>query len=119
MSQNSIVGQSGLEWYYDRYLRGVDGDRAGPGRRARAVQRAPVGETPPQQGHSLKLSLDINLQRAGQDALQEAINDNPPATGGAFVAMNPENGEVYAMGSLPTFNPNIFAKPVSASTYRR
>ena len=28
--------------------------------------------------------------------------------------MNPDNGEVYAMGSLPTFNPNIFAKPVSA-----
>ncbi len=117
VSQNSIVGQSGLEWYYDHYLRGVDGtERVQVDALGRAAGN--VGETPPQQGHSLKLSLDMSLQKAGQDSLQEAINYNPPATAGAFVAMNPDDGEVYAMGSLPTFNPNIFAKPVSASIYR-
>ena len=120
VSQNAVVGQSGLEWYYDRYLRGQDG--------AERVQVDALGHftgdlsaRKPLQGHSLKLSLDVSLQRAGQLAVQNAINANPPAQAGAFVAMNPDNGEVYAMGSLPTFNPNIFANPagVPASTYKQ
>jgi penicillin-binding protein 2 len=118
VSQNAIVGQSGLEWSYDRYLRGVDGtERVQVDALGRPAGN--VGATQPQQGHSLKLSLDMTLQKAGQEALQEAIDANPPAGAGAFVAMNPDDGEVYAMGSLPTFNPNIFAKPVSASIYRQ
>jgi penicillin-binding protein 2 len=120
VSQNAVVGQSGLEWYYDHYLRGQDG--------AERVQVDALGHftgdlpsRKPVQGHSLKLSLDVNLQRAGQTALQTAIDDNPPAQAGAFVAMDPDNGEVYAMGSLPTFNPSIFANPagVPASTYKQ
>jgi penicillin-binding protein 2 len=117
-SPNDVVGQSGLEWYYDRYLRGRDGaDRV----QVNALGQ-PSGELrarQPVKGHTLKLSLDLNLQKAGQQALQEAIDSNPPATAGAFVAMNPTNGEVYAMGSLPTFDPNIFAKPVSQSEYEK
>ncbi|MBV9798478.1 MAG: hypothetical protein JO039_10580, partial [Solirubrobacterales bacterium] len=78
-----------------------------------------LSEIKPVAGHTLKLSLDVPLQHAGQDALQQAIDANPPSTAGAFVAMNPDNGEIYAMGSLPTFDPNIFAKPVSESTYKQ
>jgi penicillin-binding protein 2 len=118
VSQNSIIGQSGLEWYYDSYLRGKDG--------ADAVQVDALGRfqgdltvNKPTAGHSLKLSIDVNLQRAGQAALQTAIAHNPPATAGAFVAMNPDDGQIYAMGSLPTFDPNIFAKPVPASVYQQ
>jgi penicillin-binding protein 2 len=117
-SQNDVVGQSGLEWYYDRYLRGRDGaDRVQVN--ALGQPAGTLRERKPVTGHNLKLSLDLNLQRAGQAALQQAIDSNPPATAGAFVAMNPTNGEVYAMGSLPTFNPNIFAKPVSSSVYKQ
>ena len=116
VSQNDVVGQSGLEWYYNHYLQGVDG--------ADRVQVNSLGqftgyltEHKPIPGQNLKLSLNLNLQKAGQQALQESIDSNPPAPAGAFVAMNPTNGAVYAMGSLPTFNPNIFAKPVSQSVY--
>ena len=86
----ATVGQSGLEAYYNSALRS---------------------------GETLKLSLDVPLQIVGQQALQRSIDSNHPATGGAFVAMDPENGEVYAMGSLPTYNPNVFDKPVPPSTY--
>jgi penicillin-binding protein 2 len=118
VSQNDVVGQSGLEWYYEKYLRGQDGaDRVqvdSLGQFTRYLsQRKPVI------GHTLKLSLDLGLQKAGQQALQQSIDANPPATAGAFVAMNPQSGEVYAMGSLPTFDPNIFAKPVSESVYKQ
>lgn len=118
VSQNAIVGQSGLEWYYDGYLRGEDGfDR---------IQVDALGhfsgylsQQPAITGHTLRLSLDVNLQRAGEQALRQAINSNPPANAGAFVALNPDDGEIYAMGSLPSFDPNIFAKPVPASVYRQ
>ncbi len=116
--RNAIVGQSGLEYYYDQYLRGKDG--------ADQVQVDALGhftgdlsQTQPTSGYSLKLSLDVNLQRVGQQALQNSINSNYPANGGAFVAMDPENGQVYAMGSLPTFDPNIFTGPISKSVYQQ
>jgi penicillin-binding protein 2 len=118
VSRNAIVGQSGLERYYDPYLRGADGaNRVQVDARGRfsgfLSQRQPII------GHTLKLSLDENLQTAGEQALQQAINSNPPANAGAFVALNPDNGEVYSMGSLPSFDPNIFAKPVSAPAYQQ
>jgi penicillin-binding protein 2 len=118
VSENAIIGQSGLEYYYDRYLRGENGaDRVqvdSLGRFTRDLSRRN-----PVPGHNLKLSLDVGMQKVGQSALQQSIDDNPPANGGAFVALNPENGEVYAMGSLPTFDPNIFTKTLSESTYRQ
>lgn len=91
-SAQSEVGQSGLEAQYDRYLRA---------------------------GNALQTSLNARLQQAGQQALQHAISTNPPSTGGAFVALNPETGAVYAMGSLPTFDPAIFTSVLSQSRYRK
>jgi penicillin-binding protein 2 len=86
------IGQTGLESEYNRFLRA---------------------------GDNLRTSLNQRLQQAGQRALQEAIDNNPPANGGAFVALNPDNGEVYAMGSLPTFDANIVTKPISAAAYHQ
>ena len=117
VSQNAIVGQSGLEWYYDRYLRGEDGAQRVQVDSLGRFTRYLSGRTPVA-GHNLRLSLDVGLQKVGQQALAQAIANNPPANGGAFVALNPVNGEVYAMGSNPTFNPNIFTKPMSESQYK-
>jgi penicillin-binding protein 2 len=115
-SQNDAVGQSGLEAAYDRYLRGVDG--------AEKVKVDALGnfvgtmsETAPLAGNNLKLALDAKLEQVGQQSLRESIDSNYPATGGAFVALNPDNGQVYAMGSLPTYNANLFTKPVPYSVY--
>ena len=114
-SQNDSVGQSGLEASYDRYLRGVDG--------AQRVRVDALGnfvgvmsQVPPTAGNNLKLSLDSKLEQVGQEGLQQSISSNS-GTGGAFVAMNPENGQLYAMGSLPTYNANLFTKPVPQSKY--
>jgi penicillin-binding protein 2 len=111
-----VIGQSGVEYTYDKWLRGRDG--------VQPVQVDSLGQfagflraTQPVGGHNLKLSINLQLQRAGQQALALAIANNPPATAGAFVAMNPDTGEVYAMGSAPTFNPNVFTHPISYSQY--
>ena len=121
VQQGTVVGQEGVEFYYDRYLRGSPG--------ARSVQVNAFGEAeptklavvPPVAGHSLRLSLDLGLEREGEKALREGISiaqaSGKPANGGAYVAMDPRNGQVLAIGSYPTFNPNVFAKPLTNSEF--
>jgi penicillin-binding protein 2 len=112
--QGTIVGQDGLEYSYDRYLRGRDGltrivvDANGNPTRT-DIQR------PPEAGRSLRLSLDLGLQRAGQDAMLRAGHGLP----GGFVAMDPTNGEVLALGSYPSFDPSILSRPISQTAYDR
>jgi penicillin-binding protein 2 len=121
VQQGTVVGQEGVEFYYDRYLRGKPG--------ARRVQVNAFGEPeptklaviPPAAGHSLRLSLDLGLEQEGEKALREGISiaqaSGKRANGGAYVAMDPRNGQVLATGSYPTFNPNVFAKPLTPSQY--
>ena len=122
VAQGTIVGKGGLEYTYDRYLRG----RAGATRIQVDAFGRPTGEYPqrlPLQGKQLKLSLDLDLQRAGQQAMSEAggipITDGVKNRGGAFVAMDPRTGEVLGMGSFPSFDPNLFAKPLRPSVFKR
>jgi len=116
----TVVGQSGLEYTYDRYLRGRDG--------ATRVQVDALGQAKgylrtrePVQGANLRLSLDLGLQRAGQSAIATGIDlansNGNPSQGGAFVALDPRNGEVLAMGSAPTYDANLFARPLSQARY--
>ncbi len=116
----TTVGQSGLEFTYDRYLRGRDG--------ATRVQVDAFGQAKgylptraPVPGANLRLSLDFRLQRAGQVALATGIalanQHGNPAQGGAFVALDPRNGEVLAMGSAPTYDANLFARPLSQRAF--
>jgi penicillin-binding protein 2 len=106
------VGQSGIEYQYDRFLRGRNG--------ASRVQVDAMGNLKgelsvrqPQQGRQLRLSVDLDVQRVGQQAVSGGTGR------GAFVVMNVQNGEVVALGSQPSFDPNIFSKVVKASDYKR
>jgi penicillin-binding protein 2 len=114
-ARTDIVGQTGLEAQYDSFLRGKDGYQQV---QVNALNQ-PTGELgtqPPVRGHNLKLSLDAKLQRAGEQALQQSMDQNY-SPGGAFVAMNPFTGAVYAMGSLPSFDPSVFTGNLSQSKY--
>ena len=115
--RNSIIGQSGLESEYDSFLLG----KAGFQRvqiDALGQPTADLATKNPVAGHNLKLSLDAKLQRAGEQALQQSMADNA-SPGGAFVAMNPENGEVYAMGSEPSYDPSVFTGNLSQAKYNQ
>ena len=100
------VGKAGIEAEYDRFLRGRNG--------AARVEVDALGKltntlnrVQPIQGQQLRLSLDLNIQRAAQQALAGGTGR------GAFAVMNVQNGEVLALGSQPSFDPNIFSKPIS------
>ena len=107
-----VVGQSGLEAEYNQYLQGTDGSE-GVKVNAQGQFEGYAKGSPTQPGDTLKLSLNAKLEQVGQQALADSVAARPGATGGAFVAMNPQNGQIYAMGSNPTYNPTITASQIS------
>jgi penicillin-binding protein 2 len=122
VKQGTIVGQGGIEYTYDRYLRGRDGaQRIYIDALGKPKARGP--ELQPEAGRQVRLSLDSDLQEAGERAMQLAGVPTQLQFGegrrGAFVALDPTNGEVLAMGSYPSFDPNVFAKPVPESLFKK
>jgi penicillin-binding protein 2 len=121
VQQGTVVGQEGLEFYYDRYLRGTPGvERVGVNAAGQSVPSS-LEPTLPLAGHSLKVTLDLGLQQESEKALHEGIEharaSGKPAVAGSFVAMDPRNGQVLAIGSSPSFDPNKFAKPMTPPEY--
>ena len=115
--QGTVIGQGGLEYEYDRYLRGHDGaervqvDSSGRPRKS-LKSAAPIP------GRTLRLTLDLGLMREGQAALAEGMSLGGVATGAAYVAIDPRDGSVIGLGSAPSFDPNVFAKPISTEKYK-
>jgi penicillin-binding protein 2 len=99
------VGKDGIEAEYDRFLRGRNGATRVQVDAMGVLRGRPLAARQPQQGRRLRLALDIETQEAGQAALGGRL--------GAFVAMNVHNGEVLALGSGPSFDPNVFSSPIS------
>ena len=100
------VGQAGIEYEYDRFLRGRNGaarvEVDALGKLTKSLQRRQ-----PIQGKQLRLSLDLDTQEVAQQALASGTGK------GAFAVMNVKNGEVLALGSQPSFDPNVFTKPIT------
>ncbi|MEA5551235.1 penicillin-binding protein 2 [Anabaena cylindrica UHCC 0172] len=96
-----VIGQMGVEKAYEKTLRGEWGGQQvevdGAGRPLRVL-----GEKEAKAGNDLHLTIDLELQKTATKALGNRK--------GAIVALNPNNGEVLAMVSYPTFDPNIFSK---------
>jgi penicillin-binding protein 2 len=117
VDQGERIGKSGVEYRYDKYLRGKSGYYRqvvdALGRACDDPVRCPTRPTNPTQGYRLRLTIDYALQKAAQAALTKAAAGKP----GAFVAMDPRNGEILAMGSAPSFDANLFAKPISPEKY--
>lgn len=111
-----VVGQAGLEYQYNPQLRGTDGHEAVKVNAAN--QFMGFGKTQlPTAGNNLQTSLDLRLEQVGSSALAHSIHVSPGANSGAFVAMDPQNGQIYAMGSLPSYNPADFVPMLSAKTW--
>jgi penicillin-binding protein 2 len=110
VSLGDRVGQSGIEYSYDRFLRGENGKKRVQVD-AMGVKTRDLRETESRQGRNLRLGIDLDVQRAGQTALGSSR--------GAFVVMHAKTGEVVALGSSPSFDPNIFAKIIRQSDFKR
>ena len=110
----AIVGRAGLEQAYDPILRGSDGRQCAYVTPA-GTPVAMGGYRAPRRGHDLRLTLDLRLQQHLTAALAATLRGEPGQPrgdlGGAVV-MDPENGQVLAMASLPSYDDNVFGPPV-------
>lgn len=108
------IGKAGVEAAFDTYLRGTPGaaqirvDSLGRPQSAIQTQQFPAP------GNDVRLTIDIDLQRAAEQALTFGIeraieNENWYANGGAAVAIDPRDGAILALASNPTYRPSIFA----------
>jgi penicillin-binding protein 2 len=99
-----VVGRSGVELEYNQLLMGKNGSRQVlVNSRGKEVKE--LEEKPAVPGKQLKLTVDIDLQIAAEQALE--------GRNGAIVAMDPRNGEILALVSRPTYDPNHFAVRIS------
>jgi penicillin-binding protein 2 len=108
VASGSLIGQSGVERSYNNILIGKDGARQvlvdSLGREVGLLE-----ETSSVIGSEVQLTLDLDLQDVAEKALEGKV--------GAIVAMDPRNGEILAMASSPTYDPNDFATRISQSTW--
>ncbi|MEA5474045.1 penicillin-binding protein 2 [Synechococcus sp. CCY9201] len=95
------IGRSGVEKVYESHLRGEWGGQQLEVNAAGQVQRV-LGDKPAKAGKDLRLTLDLDLQRAAERALDGVRK-------GAIVAMDPQTGAIRALASRPTFDPNVFS----------
>ncbi|MDA8169101.1 MAG: penicillin-binding protein 2 [Nitrospiraceae bacterium] len=107
--KNGFVGQWGIEKLYDQQLRGVTGQRIievdALGRELKVL-----GDVPPKKGRDLTLALDLNIQLAAEKQFGDRT--------GAFVAINPNTGELLALMSKPAFDPNKFVMGISRKDWQ-
>ena len=124
-SPGDVVGYDGLEFTYDKWLRGRDGvARIEVDAFGRPKQTKPVGGRMPDAGDTLVTTIDSKVQAAAEEALRTGIslahaNKQYEANGGAAVVMDVKNGDVLGMASYPTFDPNVWVGGMKPKTYRQ
>ncbi|MDD2709203.1 MAG: penicillin-binding protein 2 [Verrucomicrobiae bacterium] len=108
-SQPNLVGKNGIEATMETELQGT------PGRRvirlnAAGLKEAEIINLPPTAGNNVVLSIDREIQAI--------VEESYTGYRGACVILDPRNGDVVAMASMPTFNPNLFVPAIRASDWR-
>lgn len=103
------VGKGGVEYTYDRYLRGEPGlTKIQVNALGQPTPGGQLDSRPPVPGDNLKLTIDPDVQAAGESAL--ASRGLP----GAFVTMNVNNGQLLGLGSFPTYDPAVLIEPTQS-----
>ncbi len=116
-----IVGQAGVEIQYEQLLQGIRGEQTVTVD-AQGNVTGQAGAVPPRAGSDIKLTLDLNIQKACEDGLQHAIDlakqeGYENAGNGACICLDCTNGEILGMASAPTFDPSVFVGGISSDDW--
>lgn len=133
---NDLVGQDGIESVYESVLKGTDGVRLIQVNAHGEFVRL-ISETEPVKGSNVSLTIDLELQKTAEDALERALRciqtsgtfesvygnysygrAYKNANVGAVVAIEVETGDVLAMASYPDYDPNLFAAGISSADWQ-
>ena len=118
-----VIGQAGIEAAYDAYLRGRPGEARKRVDSLGHPRSELVPSAQPRAGYTLRLTLDIRLQRAAERALEHGIalaqaEGEWAANGGSIVALDPRDGAILAMASNPTYHPGVYVGRVGPRELR-
>lgn len=122
--QNSIIGKTGVQYVFEKYLKGSNGTR----QIDMDVNGNITGEyitEEPVVGSDVQLTIDAKLQNVAEESLKEDIEkiknggyaEKSEAEGGAVVAMNTKTGEILALASYPDYEPQLFVNGISTEKY--
>ena len=107
LKPGDIIGQSGLEQIYDDFLRGKDGYReVVVDSRGRIQDEIEIVDPIP--GRDMITTLDLDLQNEAEAQLANSVTRR-----GVIIAMDPNNGEILALASAPSFDPNLFSQRIT------
>ena len=112
LKPGDIIGLSGIEQIYDDYLRGRDGYREVVVDSRGRIQDE-LETVAPIPGRDLVTTIDLDLQKAAEEQLQNSVTKR-----GVLIAMDPNNGEILALASFPTFDPNLFSQRITTKEGR-
>ena len=107
LKPGDIIGQSGLEQIYDDHLRGKDGYREVVVDSRGRIQDE-IETVDPIPGRDLITTIDLDLQHEAEAQLANSVTKR-----GVIIAMDPSNGEILALASAPTFDPNLFSQRIT------
>jgi penicillin-binding protein 2 len=112
LKPGDIIGLSGIEQIYDDYLRGRDGYReVVVDSRGRIQDEIEIVDPIP--GRDLVTTIDLDLQHAAEEQLK-----NSATRRGVIISMDPNNGEILALASAPSFDPNLFSQRITTKEGR-
>ncbi len=112
---NDYIGKTGIEFEYEKFLRGQVGKRQFEVDASGSFKKN-LAEVPALPGNNVKLNIDYDLQKVIYDSLQKML-DKTGAKKAAAVATNPKTGEVLALVSLPGFDSNMFARGIKNNAF--
>jgi penicillin-binding protein 2 len=112
LKPGDIIGQSGVEQIYDDFLRGRDGYREVVVDSRGRIQDE-IETVSPIPGRDLVTTIDLDLQQTAEEQLANSVTRR-----GVIVVMDPNNGEVLALASAPSFDPNLFSQRITTKEGR-
>lgn len=124
-NQNDIIGKSGIEYVFEKYLKGTDGVKQIDMNVDGTITDEYVSKEAVS-GSDVILTIDSKLQAVTEQALADNINkianhgfsqENNPADTGAAVVLNVKTGEVIAMASYPDYDPSAFVNGIDTNTW--
>lgn len=109
------LGKSGLESFYENELKGTKGSKYVEVD-ALGREKKIISQIPPEDGHNIVLSIDIDLQKKSEEILQKYLSLNSLEKA-SIVALRPDSGEILALISWPSYNNNFFSGGISQDNY--
>ncbi|HEY0366308.1 MAG TPA: penicillin-binding protein 2, partial [Pyrinomonadaceae bacterium] len=112
LKPGDIIGLSGVEQIYDDYLRGKDGYREVVVDSRGRIQDE-IDTVAPIPGRDLVMTIDLDLQLGAEEQLKNSVTHR-----GVIISMDPNNGEILALASAPSFDPNLFSQRITTKEGR-